>query len=1474
MTDSICIGNTYTFNGQSYTSSGTYTATLTNAVGCDSVVTLNLFVIPSLSSSISATICAPGVYAFGGNNLSSAGVYTHTFVSSGGCDSIVTLNLFVNQPSFTTINDTICFPGSITVGGQVFSSSGSYTIRLTNQVNCDSIITLNLLVSLPGVITQQPVPVFARVDSFTTMSVGQQNYLQFQWQQLSATNIWQNLSNNSIYSGVNTSTLRINTVSAVNGTRYRVVLTDCSQQDTSSDATLLLFPNLPIVQIGLSDTLICPGQLVHVPITVGDFNNVGRIDVKLIFNSSILDVVSFTPNPLLIGMFITTSGDTLTIRRNITIPIALNSDTLMTLNFRAISNGVSPLNWIIPQIGSSGLFTSNPVNLVHRLTLANGSISVIGVAPSVTAQPMSQTVLSGSQALFTVVGANTSHYQWQRRVGTNWLNLTNGGLYQGVDNDSLIVLAAIDSLHNSQFRVILSGGCPPPATSQTAVLTVTPNVPAITLRLGRASLCNAGIARVPLIVEEFNAVADFNLNFDYSALAATFTGLSRVNSQISSIASSVPAANSLTLNWSGQPANLSSGDTLLQLEFVANASSAVSWSSTLSQIIRTRFGQNLPRTLVNGEIVIPQNIARIDTIADLCVDAPPILLSGFPVGGRFSGAGVSQVGTQYFFNPNVSFGSIGVGTFAITYSVDSAGCTFNAYAFINVMSLPTPTVSPTTTICSGSTATLNALGGSGTQPYEWRIGSQSGNVVGNTSSITVAPSMNTTYYVQVRNSFGCSRWDSVRVVVLPVPVVQASADVSTCQGSSVSLSATGASTYFWSPSAGLNSATLANPIATPSVTTQYVVVGISAAGCVSRDTVIVTVTPRPVVALANSTATFCIGSTTGAQLQVTAPTSGVSYLWSPSAGLDNTTSGSPIARPTATTTYVVTVTDLVTGCVSSGSVIVYVPRVSAGANRVVCNGSSVQLNANYTGDPTGGVTYLWSPSTGLSATNIQNPVASPAVTTVYTVTAIGASGCPVTSNVAVIVNPTPIVEAGINVTIGLNRSTQLNASISGGVSPLTFIWSPSTGLSATNILNPIASPTVTTMYYLTVTGGNGCSRTDSVLVTVDPNLIGFNVTGRLMYGQSSNALSINNADIDLNQNLSVLSSTTVGGNGDYLFQNLNNGVYELSVNTIRTAPGGITSADAYRVFGSLVFPGLLQGQLDSLAADVDGNNVINVSDALLILQRSIFMPGANFARSWVAERKLVQVNNGDINQNFRALSAGDVDGDYLVPRRLSNPLNVEPLNDPSLTSASRMLKLSTSTGVELGSMQVLLRLSSHVRVMKVRLAKTGEELLFRQHGDQLSIAWFTQSIPVQLQAGDMFLEIITADALLADDYRVDVMAGTQFTDGAIDYIDQFGVRLHKPVSAQSIALNLNNYPNPFNGTTTISYTLADDAVVTLTLSDQMGRLVGKLVDSRQLSGKQEVYWDASGFSSGVYTVELKVHQAENVVTEYRKLIVR
>ncbi|MFV5698103.1 T9SS type A sorting domain-containing protein, partial [Flavobacterium sp. ZT3R17] len=115
-------------------------------------------------------------------------------------------------------------------------------------------------------------------------------------------------------------------------------------------------------------------------------------------------------------------------------------------------------------------------------------------------------------------------------------------------------------------------------------------------------------------------------------------------------------------------------------------------------------------------------------------------------------------------------------------------------------------------------------------------------------------------------------------------------------------------------------------------------------------------------------------------------------------------------------------------------------------------------------------------------TNIANPVASPAATTTYTVTVTGANGCTKTDDVIVTVDKAlPVANAGSDVTINCTTtSTTLGAS--GGVS---YSWSPAAGLSATNIANPVATPSTTTTYTVTVTGANGCTKTDAVIVTVD-----------------------------------------------------------------------------------------------------------------------------------------------------------------------------------------------------------------------------------------------------------------------------------------------------------------------------------------------------------------------------------------------------
>ena len=100
--------------------------------------------------SLIADICAPDVYNFNGRILSLSGEYSDTLVTANGCDSVVSLSLTVNQPSASTISQSICAPNSYSFNGQSLTSSGTYFDTLTNAVGCDSVVTLNLSVVTPS----------------------------------------------------------------------------------------------------------------------------------------------------------------------------------------------------------------------------------------------------------------------------------------------------------------------------------------------------------------------------------------------------------------------------------------------------------------------------------------------------------------------------------------------------------------------------------------------------------------------------------------------------------------------------------------------------------------------------------------------------------------------------------------------------------------------------------------------------------------------------------------------------------------------------------------------------------------------------------------------------------------------------------------------------------------------------------------------------------------------------------------------------------------------------------------------------------------------------------------------------------------------------------------------------------------------------------------------------------------------------
>ncbi|HMQ48847.1 MAG TPA: hypothetical protein PKA00_03335, partial [Saprospiraceae bacterium] len=148
----ICSGESVTIGNSTYSTTGVYQKVLTSYLGCDSTVHLNLTVLPPITNSISAEICAGESYTFGSNTYTTAGTYSQVFPSANDCDSTVTLTLTVNPDVQTTLNRSVCFGESFTVGTSTFTQTGAYQVDLTSADGCDSTVFLNLTVK-PEIIT-------------------------------------------------------------------------------------------------------------------------------------------------------------------------------------------------------------------------------------------------------------------------------------------------------------------------------------------------------------------------------------------------------------------------------------------------------------------------------------------------------------------------------------------------------------------------------------------------------------------------------------------------------------------------------------------------------------------------------------------------------------------------------------------------------------------------------------------------------------------------------------------------------------------------------------------------------------------------------------------------------------------------------------------------------------------------------------------------------------------------------------------------------------------------------------------------------------------------------------------------------------------------------------------------------------------------------------------------------------------------
>ncbi len=338
--------------------------------------------------------------------------------------------------------------------------------------------------------------------------------------------------------------------------------------------------------------------------------------------------------------------------------------------------------------------------------------------------------------------------------------------------------------------------------------------------------------------------------------------------------------------------------------------------------------------------------------------------------------------TSSLKNPTHNFATSGRYFIALLVESDK-GCSELITDTIEIQDKPAFTIPKDTLICTVDTLQLTVTG----------VGSvlwSPNYMINNVNSFTplVSPDITTTYTATFTDAFGCTGADNITINVVDRVTQGNNYDTTVCTGDAAQLRLFSNALYYtWTPNDGsLNSTTIKNPTATPTVATSYNVIGKISDKCFAQNTINVTPVPYPNVVAPDFS--ICFGR--NAQLNASG---GSIYNWSPRNFLTSTTIPNPQAiNPTNSVLYTVTVRDVL-GCPKPVQKIVKLNVVKIKANAgprdtSVVLGQPLQLFA------TGGSDYLWLPDNRwLSSTIIPNPIALPQSNIEYIVQVSDANGC-------------------------------------------------------------------------------------------------------------------------------------------------------------------------------------------------------------------------------------------------------------------------------------------------------------------------------------------------------------------------------------------------------------------------------------------------------------------------------------------------
>ena len=692
-------------------------------------------------------------------------------------------------------------------------------------------------------------------------------------------------------------------------------------------------------------------------------------------------------------------------------------------------------------VGNAGNYSVIVTNAAGCSTTSAPVAVIVNALPSATISANGPTTFCQGGSVTLTASSGTS-YAW-----------SNGATTQSI---------TVSATGNYSVTVTNSNGCS--ATSAPVSVTVNTLPIANITSLNGNTFCQGGsVTLVSSAGSSYawsNGLTTQSINVTASAnLTVTVTNANGCSATSAPFGVTMNAAPVATITANG-PTTFCQGG---QVTLTAPAAAAYQWNSgetTQSIVVNVDGPSTVTITNANGcsatSAITNITVLPIPTVAaiagsnQLCVGSS-INLTNATIGGVWTSTNT----TVATVSATGEITALASGTATINYAVTNAsGCTTTSSITLNVNALPSVlAIAGANSLCVGSQVvyTNGVTGGT------WSSNNVGIATVAQNGVITGVAAGSATISYTITNAAGCSSTVTkvVTVNALPTVAIVANGPLTFCQGGSVTLTASGGTSYAWSNS------TVTTPTRTINASGSYTVTATNANGCFATSApVVVNVLALPNAAITSTGSTICLGSTT----TLTA-SGGVSYAWSNGAQTASTTVNN-------SNTYTVTVTGA-NGCTATASNVVTVNAnpavvVTASAPLTFCQGGSVTLNA------TGAANYVWSEGTiGSSLTVTQ--------TGTYYAQGTNAAGC--TSNSAVFtvtVLPTPVVAALTGANSVCEASTiALSSATSGGV------WSTSNSFIANvdnaGVITGMNAGTAVITYTLS---NGACNSSVSASVTV------------------------------------------------------------------------------------------------------------------------------------------------------------------------------------------------------------------------------------------------------------------------------------------------------------------------------------------------------------------------------------------------------